>query len=300
MTAQARALQQAPARRKAPLSAGTAVKMPPVFLEPGLTVGEAFRLVIEACLGHLAANRLLLAEPGIEPVHQMRGAVRRLRSACKLFEDALEHSRKAAALQDELRWLGHSLGRVRDWDVLVSETLPKMGINDQTIRADLLRRRAKDRAKLERDLAGRRFLAIERELEALAADIAKDPNADGDLEKVAPDMLSRLDRRVRKAGRRLLELSDEGRHDVRKKLKKLHYGVGFCASLFAPQDIKRLRKRTSRLGDLLGDLNDRATAARLLAELGYEKPLKIEPEGKLAKNLRRRWRAYRDAERTWE
>jgi hypothetical protein len=39
--------------------------------------------------------------------------------------------------------------------------------------------------------------------------------------------------------------------------------------------------------------------SRLLRDLGYEKPLKIEPEVKSAKRLRREWRAYRKAERAW-
>jgi triphosphatase len=273
--------------------------MPPVFLEPDLTAGEAFQLVIDACLGHLAANRLLLAEPGIEAVHQMRAAVRRLRSACKLFEEAVGHSRKAAALQGELRWLGRSLGRVRDWDVLLTETLSAMGADDKAIRAAAQRRRAQDRAKLERDLAGRRFFALERELESLAEQVAGDRAAGTRLAKAAPAMLSRLDRRVRKSGRGLLKLSEEERHDLRKKLKKLQYGVSFLASLFPSPEIRRFRKRTSRMGDLLGDLNDRATAVRLLRDLGHEKPLRAMPENELAKELRRKWRGYRKAERAW-
>lgn len=62
-----------PQLRAASLSAGVGIKMPPVYLEADLSVGEAFKVIVEACLGHLAANRAMFAKPGIEAVHQMRG-----------------------------------------------------------------------------------------------------------------------------------------------------------------------------------------------------------------------------------
>ena len=85
-----RADQAAPAERRKPRlaapSPGPAVKIAPLLLGPELAVGAAFQCIIGGCLGHLAANRELLSEPGVEAVHQMRIAVRRLRSACALFE----------------------------------------------------------------------------------------------------------------------------------------------------------------------------------------------------------------------
>jgi CHAD domain-containing protein len=293
-----RAFQQ----RAASLSAGVGIKMPPVYLQADLSVGEAFQVIIDACLGHLAANRVMLAEPGIEAVHQMRVAVRRLRSACKLFEDVISDPRKAAALQDELRWLGHSLGRVRDWDVLLTHTLREVGANESAIRTAVQPRRTSDRRKLERDLKGRRYFALERGLKELAEDVASD-TAHPKLGAEARGLLSTLDRRARKASRGLPKRDAEERHDFRKKLKKLHYGVGFLAPLYSPSSVARFRKRTTRLGDLLGDLNDGATAWRLLRDIGQERPSAIETwisDAGREKKLRRRWHRYRKAERFWK
>src|SRR5215813_3094228 len=114
------------ARRRSASSAEAAVKMPPLLLTQDMSTGKAFQQIADACLAHLVLNRALLAEPGVEALHQMRVAVRRLRSACKLFEDALEHRPMAARLQDELRWLGRLLGRVRDWDVLLTQSLHRV------------------------------------------------------------------------------------------------------------------------------------------------------------------------------
>src|SRR3546814_12195228 len=64
----------------------------------------------------------VLRNRDIEGVHQMRVALRRLRSALSLFAPALP-----AALTDpliaELRWLNGPLGRKRDIDVFLAETL---------------------------------------------------------------------------------------------------------------------------------------------------------------------------------
>ena len=64
---------------------------------------------------------LLAREPGTrlgddpEELHDMRVASRRLRAALSLFADVLPPS--AAKLEDDLRWVGHTLGAVRDLDV---------------------------------------------------------------------------------------------------------------------------------------------------------------------------------------
>jgi triphosphatase len=61
----------------------------------------------------------------VEAVHQMRVAVRRARSAMKLFASALPPD----ALQSVtagLRTIGANLGPCRDWDVFVGETLPSI------------------------------------------------------------------------------------------------------------------------------------------------------------------------------
>jgi triphosphatase len=57
-----------------------------------------------------------------EGIHQMRVAVRRLRSALAAFKPMLpvEHHHWAS---EELKWLTHSLAPARNWDVFVGELL---------------------------------------------------------------------------------------------------------------------------------------------------------------------------------
>ncbi len=68
---------------------------------------------------------MLAKEPGTrlgddnEELHDMRVASRRLRAALSLFADVLPPS--AARLREDLRWVGHSLGVVRDLDVQLEQ-----------------------------------------------------------------------------------------------------------------------------------------------------------------------------------
>ena len=92
-------------------------------LPAGLSVAEAFAHVV----GHLSDVILYFApkaadgRDGPEPVHQMRVAVRRLRSAIKVFQSAVD-SPEVAAADRGLKALAAKLAPTRDWDVFVTET----------------------------------------------------------------------------------------------------------------------------------------------------------------------------------
>src|SRR5262245_28120308 len=92
-------------------------------VEKGMTPAEAFRAVCGACVQHIEANRhgaLAAADP--EYLHQMRVAIRRMRTALEVFAEAVPDA-VASPLQGELRWLSGALGQARDWDVFIAATL---------------------------------------------------------------------------------------------------------------------------------------------------------------------------------
>jgi triphosphatase len=90
-----------------------------VHAEP---VEAALERIGRRCLAHLRRNELatLAGEP--EGVHQMRVAVRRLRSALSALKPMLpaKHHRWASK---ELKWLADALGPARNWDVFVANLL---------------------------------------------------------------------------------------------------------------------------------------------------------------------------------
>ena len=103
-------------------------KARPAAVGDAMTVNDAFRAVLEANLEHLLANeRGMLAGADPEFLHQMRVAVRRLRSALGVFAPPVPEP-AVARFAVELKWLARKLGPARDWDVFTSVTLPPIAL----------------------------------------------------------------------------------------------------------------------------------------------------------------------------
>jgi inorganic triphosphatase YgiF len=94
-------------------------KAEPVVLSAEMNVAESFAAIVQSCLRHFRLNEALVAHGRDgKALHQMRVAMRRLRSALALFKPAFagEEQERLAA---ELRWFTVELGRARDLDVIL-------------------------------------------------------------------------------------------------------------------------------------------------------------------------------------
>jgi triphosphatase len=243
--------------------------------DPTLPIAEAFRSVI----GHLTHTLLFhapaaIAEPDRpEPVHQMRVAMRRARSAISVFRAALGGPAVDAA-NDGLRALGRTLGAARDWDVFATETLPPVlaAFPDEPRLARLsravARRRKAHRAELAGWLDGAAFRGLCIRLACLAARDAWQDTAAPPLPAFAATVLRKRWKRVLSAGEVLDGESVTAMHGLRLHAKRARYAAEIFAPLFAERPAARFIRRLSRLQHELGLLNDRAVAAGLLAELG--------------------------------
>ncbi|MCM0021822.1 MAG: inorganic triphosphatase, partial [Tagaea sp.] len=100
-----------------------AVRARPLALRAEASVADAFMQIGRGCFRHLRANESLVrGKPFLDGVHQLRVALRRLRSALTAFRDVLpEDERKR--MSEELRWIASACGQARDWDVFRSELL---------------------------------------------------------------------------------------------------------------------------------------------------------------------------------
>lgn len=243
-----------------------------VTLDPAMSPPAAFAAIAQSCLRQYRLNEtILLDRQSGEAVHQARVALRRLRSAMVLFRKLLpgEETRRFAA---RIRTLAHTFGEVRDFDVLADEAPPGM------LRDRIEAARENAYATLNGVLHGAeaRHLIIDLaewlatgswRHDATTASLREMP-----LPKFAAKALDRLRRKVRRHGQHLLSLDDEARHQLRKDVKKLRYGVEFLGNLFASkkQDKHRTKflKALKKLQQELGMLNDLVTAQQRLAALG--------------------------------
>ncbi|NEU13734.1 inorganic triphosphatase [Methylobacterium sp. BTF04] len=254
-----------------------------IRLDEEATAGEAFRAIALACLRHLRLNEdVFLHTRAPEGLHQIRVALRRLRSAFSLFKPMLAADPAANHLREEIKRVTEPFGQARNLDVFLETTLPaeivrrpeEPGLLDLRTRLEAERDRAHDTviATLESQSWRGLILDLATWLETGPWRTGADaPLRDGSARDFAADVLDRFRRRIRKSGRHLDRLDAEARHEVRIASKKLRYGSEFFASLYAEKKAHKLHKTfVSALSDLqdhLGALNDMATAHTVLAGL---------------------------------
>ena len=214
------------------------------------------------------------------PVHQMRVATRRLRSALSIFRRAAACP-ELAPLGPALRGTASQLGTARDWDVFLAGTGAHVQalFPDERRLAALMaagrRRRAAAYAGLRAHLAGVEFRRLSLQLACAAAlrpwegrDAGQDAVLQAGTEAFAAAVLQRRLRRVLRAGRGMHSLSVPALHELRKDCKRLRYAAEFFLPLFPSKAGRRFMRRLAALQEALGLLNDGAAVAGLLAQLG--------------------------------
>lgn len=263
----------------------------PVKLKHKWRVDEAMQAIVAACLAHFAANIDGARETNDpEYVHQMRVALRRLRSAMHVFRPA-----DAAHVKAELKWLTTILGEARDWDVLGAVTLPALikGFDDaNTTRVVLAAAKQKQtaaRAAMRAALVSPRHAGLMLALGrwagvpgsfTLLQDVvptdhphnlhnagSSDDEARPGLAAFAAAKIYRRRHRLLRDAAALRDLSAVARHQVRIDAKRLRYAVDFFASLFDHGRTRRFIKTLGRLQDILGAANDANVAISLIKRI---------------------------------
>jgi len=209
-----------------------------------------------------------------EFVHQMRVALRRLRTLMRFFPRFTDRQWRDT-LGVDLRWLAKLLGTVRDWDVFATESLPALiaadgGSSDwdgtlDAARAQSMAARVELRQALHSARYARLTLGWLEWLSALAL-----PAADGD---DAPSLRRHATKRVRRlfghlyGSPSLTSLDTAARHQVRIDAKRLRYALEFFASLASRRTRTETVKTLARVQSVLGEANDAMVALRHLEQL---------------------------------
>jgi CHAD domain-containing protein len=211
---------------------------------------------------------------GGDVVHAARVAMRRYRSALRVFADLFDADR-ATALDTELRWIAGELGAVRDAEVerarldqAVAALDPTVVLGPVTARIDeaMLSDQVKARSRVDRVMRGRRYLALLAELESwheappLTDLAAQDASA-------SERYVRRAERTMRKRLRGFEDADDDALHRARKAAKRSRYAAELATpSLGKPA--KRIAKRSKSLQTHLGHYLDTTLACRTLLQLG--------------------------------
>ncbi|MEI6515540.1 MAG: CHAD domain-containing protein [bacterium] len=257
------------------LSAGPSLRIRPE--DPmRKAAARALTLGFRKMLWHVPGTRL-----GVDPtcLHDMRVSIRRLRTVLMLFRGALP-PRTSEKLAHELKWLGRSLGAVRDLDVHLQECrvmrLQRSGTSHHPAagicRQEMNRRRKLAYDALCRDLRNPRFKV----LKITCRDLIRKSNrpvATGSPDVIragARQMGGKLGQ-ILTAGREIVpDTPDKALHRLRIHCKHLRYLCEILADVYG-KPIAKMARRLAGLQDVLGRHHDavmaQAMIERVMAEI---------------------------------
>lgn len=273
-------------------------------LHRAMDLRQAGRACLGECLDQIIRNAAFAAgvdtghagpDLHAEYVHQLRVGMRRLRSCWKLYAGWTEPP--AARLEAGLRRSFLALGSTRDADIVRGEITPRM------LRAGMpagvaLRGTRQQAPRAAADLAASPGFQVML-LDLLAGTVlssidAGAPGSGGSAGQSArgagaalpapeprlPEPGAALARRLDKwlaqiagPGQGFHELPEQAQHALRKKAKRLRYGLEFAAPFLAGRARRRVQAALARVQAELGELND-----LYVAEHHYRAAAKARPQ----------------------
>jgi inorganic triphosphatase YgiF len=240
-----------------------AVKAGAATLPAGAGPRQAWCTVLQSALAQALPNAAEIAAGADAPehLHQLRVALRRLRSALRWFADWSGDAAAAQALESDWRGPFGRLGAARDTDVLAHGLQPAL----QAAGAPPF-----DAPPAVADggpgeiVRGKEFTGLL--LRTLAICLPPLPAVDDGgraaLDAAARRVLRRAWRRVLKDAEGFGAASTEEQHRTRKRLKRFRYGLEFLMPLLARKPARRLHRAACAALDALGHFNDLHTAER--------------------------------------
>ncbi len=273
-----------------------------------MALDDAARIVLHGLLDAVfGAAPAVLRDDDVDAVHDMRVAIRRLRSALDTFEDALPR-RLAEPHVRAMRRLGRRLGRVRDADVHIGALHDALATAHPAEKPGLLFVLETLAARRRRDLS--RFSSALSQVDRAGFELvlgARNPT----IRLIGPDLgdharktLCKHLRRVIRRGDRTVRSGDaEALHALRIAEKRLRYNLEFFAPLLATEADHALEMLTE-LQDCLGAIADADAFTgdydEVLARLGDDDPRCLGIGARITANAKRRDDALEALRELWD
>ena len=295
-------------------------KAPSLAIPPKASAGEAMVAIVANSLAHFVANWDALRQSSDpESIHQMRVALRRMRSALGLFRPAVaaeEGGRALEVLRATAKRIASALGPAREYDVFLDMSSegplrsPDCPGGGEALLAAVRERQAAAYSAARQLIDSAEATRFIFDVQAF---IARPPaGADVAAKAFAAKALARLNHRAVKGGGDMPALDDDARHDLRIALKNLRYGAEFFEGLFGRhKQARAFGKAIASLQDLLGAHNDVVTARRVVDEIASSPDRQASAAAAYAlgwfargvpladQALKDAWRNFRHAPRYW-
>jgi CHAD domain-containing protein len=239
------------------------------IVQPHDATGSAARSAIAFHVRSLIAQVPAAQKGEAEPVHQVRVAARRLRSAVRLFAGYIS-AIKPKEIDARLKWLGQQAGAVRDLDVLealmqegAKKLDPEIAKDLEPLFEEIRLRRAKAAENLAKSLASRRYTAL---VARLSAPIAINTRGDAAFGSVAAELFAPMLKSVMRAGEKMHEKPTAAElHRLRKRAKGSRYALETMLAIDRKQ-LGGVLKSLEDLQDLVGGYHDAVVAIAWIKE----------------------------------
>ncbi|MCG2609340.1 CYTH and CHAD domain-containing protein [Acinetobacter sp. SM34] len=226
----------------------------PLKLNQQDSTDHVFKQIINNTLQHLLPNASTIAsgQYDSEHVHQTRVAIRRLRSALRVFDDWSDEVNPQ--WQEQLTSLFRQLGATRDCDALNEGLLPQLQQAGGPY-IELPNITKENQIAVDESLRSSDFVELILDLLQFFHRPSKKQKKSG-LKKDIAKKLQKLHHQICKDADQFLQMDIPSRHRTRKRVKRLRYCVEFVASLYPNKDVKRYLKDLKPAQESLGQYND--------------------------------------------
>ena len=248
------------------------------------SAGEVVLAYLDTQAAKLSILDLAVRRDKPDAVHQMRVAVRRLRSTLQSFTGIVSGA-KTEHLRAELKWLGGVLGTARDNEVLADhlhaglKAVPTelvLGPAQARITAHFAPLEASCRKAVLDALDSERYRALRAELGLLLDRPPLTPGAAEPAGKALPPAVGRAYRRTRRRMRRANhapagQARDVALHETRKAAKRARYAAEAARPALGKKDGRKARRFAKRVKDVqsaLGMHQDAVIAQATARDIG--------------------------------
>jgi CHAD domain-containing protein len=223
-----------------------------VKISDNLSLEEFFATVRKECVRHALVNASQLAsEEGYLPehIHQLRVALRRLRTALKLFSRVKNF--EVQTWSDHAKFLAAQLGKNRDIDAMSESIWPEL----RKINAPLVEFSAQEGIQSPA-LIVREGKIQSWFLELIGRDLqSSEQNTQSHWSAIFP-IIIKWQKKCAKRAKNFASLTVEQRHELRKKMKRLRYSLEFIESECKSAKFRHFSKVLARAQTELGTYND--------------------------------------------
>ena len=228
------------------------------------TMADALRAALADAIERLVKNDPLARMGEAEGIHQVRVAIRRLRSDLRTLADAVDPGWRAT-VEPQLQAIGHSLAEARDLDVLIDSlrATGDLAVSLRAFFAEMDARRRAAQTRLQGAMEAPEYAAL---LDVLVAGVSSPPigpAANESADSVLPELALEAWDRFRKRAKDLAPgQPDDEFHRARIAAKRARYAAELAGRVLPDRrdDAQRFADRLAQAQDQLGLGQDAAFA----------------------------------------